>query len=146
MPVLDPTRSIQGHFGEVWRDGVWLTNFYKAEATVDISYEKIKRSGTRRVGNKLGSVEMSGSIGGYKVTTEFAEQISQAMNDARGAFVCELILKLADPEAYGFERVRLKGVQFTKIDVMKFESGSIVEQEWPFVFDDFEYLDKISAS
>lgn len=146
MPVLDPTRAIQGHSGEVWKDGVWLTNFYKAEAGADISYDKIKRSGTRRVGNKLGSIEMSGSIGGYKITTEFSEQIAQAMDDRRGAFVCELIMKLADPEAYGHERVRLKGVQFTKIDIMKFESGSIVEQEWPFVFDDFEYLDKITIS
>lgn len=146
MPVLDPTRTIQGHFGEVWKDGFWLTNIYKAEAGGDIAYEKIKRSGTRRVGNKLGSIEYSGSIGGYKVTSEFAEQIAQAKDDKRGAFVCELIIALKDPESYGYERVRLKGVQFTKIDIVKFESGSIVEQENPFVFDDFEYLDKITAT
>jgi hypothetical protein len=145
MPVLDSTRTIQGHFGEVWKDGVWLTNIYKAEATGDMTYDKIKRSGTRRTGNKLGGIEYSGSIGGYKVTTEFAEQIAQAKDDKRGAFVCELIIALKDPEAYGYERVRLKGVQFTKMDIIKFEVGSVVEQENPFVFDDWEHLDKITS-
>jgi hypothetical protein len=53
-------------------------------------------------------------------------------------------MKLADPEAYGYERVRIKGVQFTRIDVIRFEHGSIVEEEWPFVCDGWEYLDKIT--
>nr|WP_259544479.1 phage tail tube protein [Heyndrickxia oleronia] len=58
-------------------------------------------------------------------------------------FVTELILKLADPEAYGFERVRLKGVQFDRIDLIRFEAGSVVEQELPFTFSGMEWLDKI---
>ncbi|MEW9697943.1 phage tail tube protein [Paenibacillus sp. SI8] len=143
--ALDSTRTIKGEFGTVWKDGQWLTNFYQAEATADISYEKIKRSGTRAVGNKAGTIEYSGSITGYKITSELARSVAQITDDTKGAFVCELILKLADPEAYGHERVRLKGVQFTKIDIMKFEHGSVVEQEWPYVFDGFEWLDAITA-
>lgn len=143
MPILDSTRTIQGTYGEIWSDGEWLSNFYQAEAAADISYEKIKRAGTRKTGNKLGAIELSGTITGYKITSELARKVAQVMNDRRGAFVTELVMKLDDPEAYGYERVRLKGVQFTKIDIMKFEHGSIVETEWPFVFDDFEWLDSI---
>lgn len=144
MP-LDSTRTIQGNFGEVWKDGAHLTNFYAAELSGDISYEKIKRSGSRTSGNKVGAIEYSGTISGYKVTSELVRQIAQVTDDRRGAFVCELIVALKDPEAYGYERVRVKGVQFTKLDIMKFEHGSIVEQELSFVFDSFEYIDAISA-
>ncbi|WP_010495082.1 phage tail tube protein [Paenibacillus elgii] len=145
MPKLDPTRTIQGHYGEIWSDGEWLSNFYQAEASADISYEKIKRAGSRKAGNKVGAIEYSGTITGYKVTSTLARRVAQVTDDSKGAFITEITMKLADPEAYGFERVRLKGVQFTKIDIMKFEHGSIVETEWPFVFDDFEWLDAISA-
>ncbi|NHN31129.1 phage tail tube protein [Paenibacillus agricola] len=141
---MDSTRTINGSFGEVWSDGIWLTNFNQAEAMVDISYLEVKRAGTRKTGNKLGPIKMSGTITGYKVTSELARKVSQVLDDRKGAFVTELILKLNDPEAYGAERIRIKGVQFTKIDIMKFENGAIVETEWPFVFDDFEYLDFIT--
>jgi hypothetical protein len=144
MPeILDSSRTIRGEFGEVWKDGRHLTNFYSAEASADISYDKIRRSGTRKMGNKVGTIELSGTITGYKVTSELAQEVAQVMNDRRGSFVCELIMALKDPEAYGYERVRLKGVQFTRIDIMRFEHGTTVESEWPFFFDDFEYLDPI---
>jgi hypothetical protein len=142
--MLDSTRTINGEFGEIWSDGEWLSNFHTAEAMADISYEKIKRAGSRVSGNKAGTVDLTGSISGYKVTSELARKVSQILDNSKGAFVSELILKLADPGAYGFERVRLKGVQFTKIDIIKFEHGAIVEQEWPFVYDGVEWLDAIT--
>jgi hypothetical protein len=146
MPILDSTRTIKGEHGEIWSDGEWLSNFYHAEAMADISYEKIKRAGSRVSGNKAGTIDLSGTISGYKVTSELARKVSQVIDSSKGAFVGELIIKLADPEAYGFERVRLKGVQFTKIDIVKFDHGAVVEQEWPFVFDGYEWLDAIVAS
>jgi hypothetical protein len=143
--TMDSTRTIKGEFGEIWSDGVHLSNFYAAEAGADITYDKVKRSGTRVEGNKAGTIAYSGTITGYKVTSELSRKVAQITSDTSGAFVCELILKLADPESYGFELVRLKGVQFTKIDIMKFDHGAIVEQQWPFVFDGFEYLTPIVA-
>lgn len=145
MPKLDSTRTIQGAFGEIWSEGQWLSNFYQAEATSEIAYERIRRSGSRTMGNKAGTIENSGTITGYKITSELAQKVAQITNDRRGAFVTEIIMKLADPDAYGYERVRLRGVQFTRIDIMRFEHGSIVETEWPFVFDSFEWLDPIVA-
>jgi alanine dehydrogenase len=145
MAALDSTRVINGSHGEIWMDGEWLSNFHTGEATVDLQYEKVKRSGKRAAGNKVVGIEYSGSISGYKVTSDLARKVSQVLDDRKGAFVCELIMKLDDPEAYGYERVRLKGVQFTKIDVMKFEHGTLVEQEWPFVYDGVEWLDAITA-
>lgn len=142
--ALDASRVISGNFGEIWSDGVWLSNFFSGEASGDITYEKVKRAGTRKVGNKATTIEYSGTITGYKITSELAYRVAAINSDSSAPFVTELIMKLADPQAYGYERVRLKGVQFTKIDIMKFEHGSIVETEWPFVFDDFEWINPIT--
>lgn len=142
---MDSTRAISGKFGEIWKDGVWLSNFHTCEAGADLQYEKVKRSGNRADGNKVVGIEYNGSISGYKVTSDLAREVGQVFDNRKGAFVCELIVKLADPEAYGYERVRLKGVQFTKVNIMKFDHGSLVEEEWPFVYDGVDWLDPITA-
>jgi hypothetical protein len=144
--AMDATRAIYGNFGEVWMEGEWLSNFNSAEAVGEIDKEEIKRSGTRITAHKVTSVTFSGTINGLKVSSRFIKLIGQVASDRGKPFVTELILKLADPESWGAERIRLKGVQFDKILLMKFEAGSIVEEELPFTFTGFDLLDEIKES
>jgi predicted DNA-binding ribbon-helix-helix protein len=140
--MLDATKTINGSFGKMFHDGQWLTNVTSAEATVEINKEEIMRSGTRWVGHKVTSLTGSGTMTGYKITHEFAKKIAQVANDSQGAFVTELIMKIDDPEApEGKTHIRLKGVQFDSIPLLNYEVGSIVEEETPFTFSGFEYLD-----
>lgn len=143
--MLDAARVINGTYGYVYHDGQWLTNVKTAEATVEISKEEIKRAGTRWTAHKVTGLSGSGTINGYKVTSEFVELIGQIKDDKAGMFVTELILKLEDPESYGAYRIRLKGVTFDKIPLINFEVGSIVEEELPFNFTGYELLDTISV-
>lgn len=143
--MMDSSRTINGSFGTVLMDGEWATNFNSGELTTDITYEEVRRAGTRTIGNKPTDIKHSGSIRGYKITSELAEKVSQIMDDTKGAYMTEIIMKLADPQAYGYERVRAKGVQFTRIDASRFNHGQLVETEWPFVCDGWEFLDKITA-
>ncbi|WP_128893618.1 phage tail tube protein [Longirhabdus pacifica] len=141
--ALDAARTITGTFGEVWHDGQWLTNIKSAEATVEINKEEISRAGTRWVAHKVTSLSGSGSMSGYKVTTNFLEQIGTTANDKFRPFVTELILALKDPDAFGAYRVRLKGVQFDSLPLINYEVGSIVEEEMPFTFTGYEIIDKL---
>lgn len=144
--ALDATRVINGTFGEVRNaDGDWLTNITSCEAVVEIGKEEIKRSGTRWVGHKTTSLTGTGTISGYKITTDMVERIGQIADDRKGAFVTEIIVKLDDPEAFGAMRVRLKSVQFDTIPLVNYEIGSIVEEELPFTFSGYDLLDKITA-
>ncbi|WP_220376645.1 phage tail tube protein [Paenibacillus sp. VMFN-D1] len=143
--VLDSTRVINGTYGYVYHDGTWLTNIKSAEANVEITKEEIKRAGTRWTAHKVTGLSGTGTISGYKVTSEFVERIGKIADDSQGTFITELILKLEDPESYGAYRVRLKGVTFDKIPLMHFEVGAIVEEELPFNFTGYELLDKITA-
>jgi hypothetical protein len=144
--ALDATRTINGSYGEVWHEGVWLTNVQSAEATVDVNKEEVKRSGTRWVAHKVTGLKGSGTITGYKVTSDFIKLIGSIAADRGTPYVTELILKLDDPEAFGAERIRLKGVQFDKIPLGKFEVDKIVEEELPFTFVGFDLLDEIVES
>lgn len=143
--TLDATRTINGSYGEVWHEGVWLTNATNFEATVEIDKEEIKRSGTRWIGHKAMTLTGSGTITGYKVTSEFIQLIGSIASDRGKPYVTSLIAKLDDPEAWGAERVMLKGVQFDRIPLGKFEVGSIVEEELPYTFSGYDLLDKISV-
>jgi hypothetical protein len=142
--ALDATRTINGSYGEVWHDGVWSTNVTNAEAIVDIDKEEILRSGTRWVGHKATKLTGSGTISGYKVTSDFIRLIGSIASDRGKPYVTSLIYKLDDPEAFGAERVMLKGVQFDQIPLGKFEVGAIVQEELPFTFSGYDLLDKIS--
>jgi hypothetical protein len=141
--ALDATRTINGSYGEVWRDGVWQTNITNFEATVDIDKEEIKRSGTRWVGHKQMTLKGSGTMTGYKITSDFIQLIGSVASDRGKPYVTSLISKLDDPEAWGAERIMFKGVQFDQIPLSKFEVGSIVEEALPFTFSGYDLLDKI---
>lgn len=139
--TLDATRVINGRFGKMYdADGNWLTNVTQAEASGEINKEEVQRAGTRVVGHKVTSITYSGSMTGYKITSELARKIAQIADDSQGAFVTELVMQISDPENGENIKVRLKGVQFDSIPILNYDVGSIVEEETPFTFTGFEYL------
>lgn len=143
--AMDATRVINGSYGEVWCEGVWQTNIQSAEAMIEIDKEEVSRSGTRMKGHKSMGLTATGNIKGYKITSQFIKRIGAIANDRSKPYVTELIFKLNDPESFGAERIRLKGVQFDRIPLSSFEVNSIVEEELPFTFSGFELLDEIKG-
>lgn len=143
--MLDPTRTINGSFGSVYHNGEWLTNINKCQINVEIEKEEIRTAGTRWKKHKVVGLSGTGSISGYKVTSDFVRLIGQVGDNSKTPLVTELIVKLADPEAYGYERIRVKYVQFDNIPLANFEVGQIVEEELNFTFAGFEFLDAITA-
>jgi hypothetical protein len=142
---MDASRVLNGQFGELWKDGKWLTNVTETEASVEIGNEDVKMSGTRWIGSKQTSLKGTGTFKGYKVTSDLVQQVGSIVADRGKPFVTELIVKVDDPEAWGAYRVRLKNVKFTKIDLIKYAVGSLVEEEWPFNFVGYDLLDTFTA-
>lgn len=139
--MLPQTEVINGNFGKVYHEGDHLTNVTNVEATVEINYEEVPRSGTRQTGQKAMNYVSAGTIGAYTVTYDFIKKIGQVTDDTKGAFVTELLVRLEDPENTNTnEFIRLKGVQFQTIPLVNFEVGSIVEHELQFSFDGYEYM------
>ena len=119
---FDPINAVVGTFGYIYHEGKWLSQYNKAQASVEIGKAEIKPAGDRWIRHKVVSLKGSGSISGYKVTDELLEFVSVVSNSNKPSFRTELIITLDDPEAVGAERVRLMNVMFDK---STFPTGSI---------------------
>ncbi|MTV47763.1 phage portal protein [Heliobacillus mobilis] len=144
--ALDETRAISGTFGEVWREGNQMTQASEMQAKVKVHKADIKVSGDRWIGKKVVALEGTGSLKGFKVTSEMLQMHDPVAKNEKGYVKTELISKLDDPEAYGCERIRLKNVIFDEIPLVGWKVGEIVEEEWPFTFKGYELLDPIVES
>ncbi|PGN53926.1 phage portal protein [Priestia megaterium] len=138
--ALDATRTINGSFCKVYHNGNWILNAKGIEIQSEINYEDIVRAGTRRIGKKATTIENTGTLTNYKVGHAWVKAISSIKNDKKGSFKTELLVEVNDPESPDSKVwIRVKGVQFSTMPVLNFEVGSIVEEELPFVFDDWEF-------
>lgn len=135
-------RVINGTFGEMWLDGEYVAECYKLQAKETYTREKVPMCGSLKHGRKLIEVEGTGSIGLHKVTSMLAMRVAEAVkkgSDPRFTIVS----KLADPDAYGAERISLTGCAFDDTTLADWEAGVLGKIEAPFTFEDYEFLDAI---
>jgi hypothetical protein len=134
--VLEAGRAIHGRFGEVLVDGVKQTNLQECTADVEIDVKELNLLGADWTDYKAGTKKGSGTMKGYKVTSDMIK---------RGFKRFEIITKLDDPEAYGYESIRLKNCMSTKLQLINLKAGDLVEEETPFNFVGFDLLDAIEV-
>lgn len=144
--ALDPTRVISGNFGEIFIDGNFESNFNHLEANVEIQKAEIKLAGNRWVGHKVIGLKGTGTISGFKVTSKLISMNDPVRDMRKGVVKTEIVSKLDDPEAFGYERIRLMNVMFDRISLANWTQGEEVHEEWPFTFEDYELLDPIVES
>lgn len=136
MP-LDASRTILGTYGQAFIDGIWQTNINHLEATVEIQKRELNLSGDPWVKHKKGPMKGTGTMSGFKVTSDMIK---------RGFGKFEIVSKLDDPEAYGHERIRLMNVMPDRLQLANWTAGEEVTEEVPFTFEGYELLDPIVAS
>lgn len=137
VQFLDPGRVMMGTFGQIFIEGVWQSNLNHLEASVEAEKKELNLVGTDYTVYKLGRKKGTGTMSGYKVTSDMI---------ARGFQKFSIIHKLDDPEAYGFERIQLNNCMVDKIVLANWTAGEEVTEETPFTFESYELLDPIVAS
>ncbi|WP_110931945.1 phage tail tube protein [Paenibacillus bouchesdurhonensis] len=133
---LDPSRVILGTFGQIFINGVWQSNLNHLEANVEADKRELNLVGTEYTVFKLGRKKGTGTMSGYKVTSDMIERGFQKFN---------IIQKLDDPEAYGFESIELLNCMVDRIQLANWTAGEEVVEETPFTFEGFTLLDPIHA-
>ncbi|MGG3839649.1 phage tail tube protein [Paenibacillus thiaminolyticus] len=131
---MDPTRAILGTFAQAFIDGEWQTNINHLEAKVEIDKRELNLVGHNWVQFKIGAKKGTGTISGYKTTSKMIQ---------RDFSKFDIISKLDDPEAYGFERIRLIRCMPDSVQLANWTAGEEVTEETPFTFEDYELLDPI---
>jgi hypothetical protein len=134
---LDPSRVVYGSFGQIFIDGNWQTNLNHIEAKVAVNKIELNLAGDNWVRHKKGSMKGTGSMTGFKVTSDMIQ---------RGFSKFSVISKLDDPEAFGFERIRYDNVMLDEVELANWTTGEEVKENWPFTFEGYELLDPIVAS
>ena len=140
--MVETKRICNGTFGEVWLDGSYVGECYKAQGKVELNKEEIKQCGTWWTDNTVVGCTGKGSLTLYKVNTRMGIKISQMIKDKKDVRFT-VISKLADPDSFGAERVSLTGVSFDDLTLFDWEAQKPGETECPFTFTGYEFLDQI---
>jgi len=141
--AVETKRICNGTFGELWLDGDYVAECYKAQAKVEFSKEEIKQCGTFFTDNKIVGCTGKGSVTLHKVSSRMGKKIEDMVKNKQDVRFT-IISKLADPDAYGSERVSITGVSFDDLTLFDWEAQKPLETECPFTFTGYEYMDQIT--
>lgn len=136
-------RVINGTFGAVWVDAEKFANVKSFEAKVTLDYEDVQFAGDLATHKKYMGWNGAGTMTLHKVDSKIASKIADSIKNG-DMEDCSIVAKLEDPASYGAERVQLTGVQFDELTLLAFTTKEIAEEEVPFTFDGYEFLDMIS--
>lgn len=144
MAKVKSNNQINGTFGTLWVNKEKWMDVESFEATVNFDYEDVNMAEDLATHKKLIGWNGEGSIVVKKVYSRGASLMADAAKTGIVPEV-ELIGKLADPGAYGAERVSISEVTFNSFTLLKFEQKTLQQEELAFNFADYELLDRINS-
>lgn len=144
MTKFKSNNQINGTFGTVWVNREKWLDVESFEAKVTINFEDVNMAGDLATHKKMTGWTGEGSITVKKVYSRGASLMANAVKTGQMPEI-NLVGKLADPDAFGSERVAINEVTFNEFTLMKFELKTLGTEELPFNFADYDLIDLISA-
>jgi len=142
MQGYDAGKVINGTFGECWFDGEYMAEVKKLRLEVSIEYEEVVKVRSLTPGQKMTAVKPEGEVTFEKVSSTVTKKVAAAVQAGRSPRFT-IISKLADPEAFGAERVVAYNCAFERLVLADWEHGSLTDENYSFKFEEFELLDTI---
>lgn len=135
-------RIASGTWGQAWLDGDFVSECYGCKLAVKTKKEKVNMAGQMAEDNKVTGLELTGTIKLHKCSSRMARLIGDRLKSGIDVRFT-IISKLADPDAYGAERICATGVSFDDLTLADWESGKLGQVECPFTYTDYNFLDLI---
>lgn len=142
MGKLTGNRVISGTNGNIWVNGELWAECKSFEAKVTGQFESVSFAGEYNEHQKYMGWTGEGSITLTKVYSRGMSIMAKAFKSGKMPDI-KIVGKLADPDAYGAERIALEEVVFKEFNLLKFENRSVCEEELPFSFADYDVLEQI---
>ncbi|GBK62854.1 hypothetical protein PbDSM24746_28580 [Paenibacillus macerans] len=79
---LDPGRVIMGTYGQIFIEGQWQSNLNHLEANVEAEKKELNLVGTDYTVYKLGRKKGTGTMSGYKVTSDMIARASRSFRSS----------------------------------------------------------------
>ena len=137
-------RVMSGTFGEVWLDGDLVGECYGLQAKQTFNKEDVPICGQMAVDSKVMSTKGTGSLKLHKVNSRMVVAIGDMIMNGRDRRFL-VVSKLADPDAYGAERVALSNVSFDDLTIADWEAAAKGTVECPFTFTTQKFLDIVGV-
>ncbi|MGE8080510.1 phage tail tube protein [Peribacillus loiseleuriae] len=144
MGKLKSNKQINGTFGAVWVNGEKWLDVDAFEAKVTINYEDVNMAEDLATHKKMTGWSGEGSMTVKKVYSRGASLMANFVKTGQVPDI-SIVGKLADPDAFGSERVSINEVTFNEFMLMKFEQKTLGTEELPFSFADYDEIDLITA-
>ena len=137
--MYDVNDVINGLYGYCYdENGQQIQSAQSFETTVEFEKEAVKQAGKFMDSHKVMSGSGSGTMTIHKLDSRLQRKVAE-----NPTAKYNYIGKLADPTARGEEAIMYKGVSFDSVELTKYELDAIVDAEFPFTFDDYEYINSI---
>lgn len=137
--AYEANEAINGLYGFVFdENGTELQSTQSFETTLEYEKEEVKQAGKFLSSHKVMGGSGSGTLTILKLDSRLQKKVAE-----NPTAKYNYIGKLADPTAKGEEAIMYKGVSFDSVQLTKYDLGSLVEEEFPFTFDDWAYINSI---
>ena len=144
MAKVNSNKQINGTFGSVWVNNEKWLDIDAFEAKVTIEYEDVNMAEDLATHKKMTGWSGEGTTTVKKIYSRGANLLAEAVK--RGILPdINIVGTLADPGAYGSERVAINEVTFNEFMLLKFEQKTLGTEELPFNFADYDLIDSITA-
>lgn len=144
MGKLKGNKQINGTFGSVWVNGEKWLDVESFEAKVTIDYEDVNMAEDLATHKKMIGWTGEGSMTIKKVYSRGSTLLAKSVKEGVVPDV-SIVGKLADPDAFGAERVAINEVTFNEFMLLQFEQKTLATEELSFNFADYDPIDLISA-
>lgn len=144
MGKLKSNRVINGTYGSVWVNNEKWLDIEEFEAKVSIDYEDVNMAEDPATHKKMLGWSGEGTL---KVKKVYSRGANLLADDVKKGIIPDvnIVGKLADPGAYGSERVAISEVTFNEFMLMQFAQKTPGTEELPFNFADYDFIDRITA-
>ncbi|MDE7426138.1 MAG: phage tail tube protein [Lachnospiraceae bacterium] len=143
MQNYRPEQVINGTFGELWIDDMYMAEVTGFEAKAALEKSEVNQTRTLAKGYKITGIDCKGTVKLNKVTSYFINLLSDNIKAGKTT-VCTITSKLDDPDSTGSERIKLTGCTFDELTLANWEGKKLGEESVPFSFSGWEVLDSIS--
>lgn len=135
-------KTINGSFGRLWVNEKLLANTKSFELKVKMDWENVTFPEELGEDYKYMGYSLSGTIVLSKMDSEMIHLYADGIQSGVLPEI-RLVGRLADPAAFGAERIAVEDVVFDELTLMKFENKKIGEEEVPFKARAYRFLDMI---
>lgn len=136
-------KILRGTNGRLWVNNKLWANVKKVDVKIKNNYETVNINGELAEQQHYIGYAISGTIDVYKIDSRVTQLVAEGIKSQIMPDI-SIVVKAADPQVTGAERIQFINVTIDEIAPGNFENKKITEESIPFKAGGFELLDVIS--